>query len=280
MKKTLLLLLMITSLEGFTQIVAPQPSPSVSLNQTVGLSEVTLNYSRPAMRGRKVMGNLVPYNAIWRTGANANSTFAVNTPFEFGGTTLEAGTYAVFTKPAPSQWEVFLYRKNDNWGAPAVWDPSLVAATATVSPQQTERTMTSFSMNINEITLNGAHLEIHWENTLLAVPFSVPTDQMVMNSIEKTLNPVPTANDYYTAAVYLLSADKDVKQALAYMDTAMAQIEKPAFWQLRQQSLLYAKAGMVKKAIAAAEASLAGALEANNMDYVKMNTDSLAEWRK
>ena len=102
MKRTLLLLLMITSFEGFSQIVAPQPSPSVSLNQTVGLSEVTLNYSRPAMRGRKVMGNLVPYNAIWRTGANANSTFALNTPFEFGGTTLEAGTYAVFTKPAPS----------------------------------------------------------------------------------------------------------------------------------------------------------------------------------
>ncbi len=192
MKRTLLLLLMITSFEGFSQIVAPQPSPSVSLNQTVGLSEVTLNYSRPAMRGRKVMGNLVPYNAIWRTGANANSTFAVNTPFEFGGTILEAGTYAVFTKPAPSQWEVFLYRKSDNWGAPAVWDPSLVAATATVSPQQTERTMTSFSMNINEITLNGAHLEIHWENTLLAVPFSVPTDQMVMNSIEK--NPKPCTN--------------------------------------------------------------------------------------
>ena len=175
------------------------------------------------------MGNLVPYNAIWRTGVNANSTFAVNTLFEFGGTILEAGTYAVFTKPAPSQWEVFLYRKSDNWGAPAVWDPSLVAAIATVSSQQTERTMTSFSMNINEITLNGAHLEIRWENTLLAVPFSVPTDQMVMNSIEKTLNPAPTANDYYTAAVYLLSVDKDVKQALSYMDTAMEQIENLLF---------------------------------------------------
>ena len=279
MKKTLLLLLMISSLKGFSQIVAPQPSPSVTLNQTVGLSEVTLKYSRPAMRGRTVMGNLVPYNAIWRTGANANTTLTVNTAFEFGGTSIEAGTYALFTKPAPSQWEVFLYRKNDNWGAPAVWDPSLIVATASVSTQQTERTMTSFSININEITLNGAHLEIHWENTLLAVPFSVPTDQMVMDSIEKTLNQAPTANDYYTAAVYLLTADKDVKTALEYMDTAMAQIEKPAFWQLRQQSLLFAKAGMVKKAIAAAEASLAGAKEANNMDYVKMNTDSLAEWR-
>lgn len=196
MKKTLLLLLMILSLKAFSQIVAPQPSPSVILNQTVGLSEVTLKYSRPAMRGRTVMGNLVPYNAIWRTGANANTTLTVNTAFEFGGTSLEAGTYALFTKPAPSQWEVFLYRKNDNWGAPAVWDPSLIVATASVSTQQTERTMTSFSININEITLNGAHLEIHWENTLLAVPFSVPTDQMVMDSIEKTLNQVPTANDY------------------------------------------------------------------------------------
>ena len=97
MKKTLLLLLMITSLEGFSQIVAPQPSPSVTLNQTVGLSEVTLKYSRPAMRGRTVMGNLVPYNAIWRTGANARTKITFNNDVVVGEKELKAGTYAILT---------------------------------------------------------------------------------------------------------------------------------------------------------------------------------------
>ena len=260
------------------QIVSPQPSPSTTLVQTVGLSEVTLKYSRPAMRGRTVMGNLVPYNAIWRTGANANTTMTVNSDFEFAGTPVKAGTYAIFTKPTETSWEVFLYAKNDNWGAPASWDASQVVATAKVLPTKTSRTMTSFLMVINEIDNNGAHLEISWENTRVAVPFSVPTDVTVMASIEKTLKASPTPTDYYTAAVYYMTENKDIKKSLEWMDMAMSQIESPAFWQLRQQSLVYAKAGMVKEAVKTAKASLAAAKEANNLDYVKMNEDSLKEW--
>lgn len=277
MKKLLFCLsfLSLTSLSA--QIVSPQPSPAATLIQTVGLSEVTLSYSRPAMRGRTIMGDLVPYNTIWRTGANANSTIAVSTDFEFAGTAVAAGTYAVYTQPSADQWEVYLYAKNDNWGAPANWDPKLVVATATVSPQKTQRVMSSFSMAIHEITNNGAHLEISWDQTRVAVPFSVPTDTAVMTSIEKALSG-PSATDYYTAAVYYMNAGKDIEQSLEWMETAMSQIDKPAFWQLRQQSLLYAKAGKVKKAIAAAKASLEGAKQANNADYIKMNEDSLKEW--
>ena len=280
MKKIFLSLCMISAFLTNAQIVSPQPSPSVTVVQAVGLSEVTLKYSRPAMRGRTIVGDLVPYNAIWRTGANANTTITVNTSFEFAGNKLAAGTYAIYTKPTENNWEVYLYSKNDNWGAPAKWDPSLVVATATVMPQKTERTMSSFSIALNELNTNGALLEIHWENTLLAIPLDVPTDEIVMSAIKKTLKASPKANDYYAAAVYFLSANKDIDQALEWMDTAMSQIEKPAFWQLRQQSLLYERAGRIKEAIATAEASLAAALEANNMDYVKMNKESLAKWQQ
>lgn len=278
MKKILLLVCVFAALTVRGQIVSPQPSPAATIMQTVGLSEVSLKFSRPAMRGRTVVGDLVPYNAIWRTGANANSTMTVNTTFTFGGTELAAGTYAVFTKPSESLWEVYLYSKNDNWGTPANWDQGQVVATATAAPQKTNRVMESFSMAINEISNTGAHLEISWEQTLVAVPFSVPTDQAVMSSIDSTLSATPTATDYYTAAVYYLTADKDIKQSLKWMDMAMSKIEKPAFWQMRQQSLVYAKAGMVKEAIKAAKASLLASKEANNMDYVKMNEDSLKEW--
>ncbi|CAI8175325.1 MAG: DUF2911 domain-containing protein [Flavobacteriaceae bacterium] len=277
MKKILFCLSVMSLSFVQAQIVSPQPSPAATVIQAVGLSEVTLSYSRPAMRGRKIMGDLVPYNAIWRTGANANSTMSVSTDFEFAGTPVAAGTYAVYTKPSANNWEVYLYAKNDNWGAPAQWDESQIVATATVTPIQTNRVMSSFNMAIHEITNDSAHLEISWEQTRLAIPFSVPTDGTVLASIEKTLAG-PSAADYYNAAVYYLNTGKDIDQSLEWMEKAMSEMEKPAFWQLRQQSLVYAKAGKTKKAIAAAKASLEGAKQANNLDYVKMNEDSLKEW--
>lgn len=278
MKQIMCFFAVVAAFSVQAQILSPQPSPSATVIQTVGLSEVTLKYSRPATRGRIIVGDLVPFNAIWRTGANANSTFSVNTPFEFAGTAVPAGTYALYSKPTPNQWTIYLYSKNDNWGTPAAWDKNLVVATASVTPQKTQRTMESFAIGIHEITNNGAHLEIAWQNTLLAVPFTVPTDATVMASIEKTLAGKPTANDYYTAAVYYLTAGKDISQSVKWIDTAMSQLEAPAFWQLRQQSLIYAKAGMVAKAIATAKTSLEGAKKAGNKDYVKMNTDSLKKW--
>lgn len=113
----------------------------------------------------------------------------------------------------------------------------------------------------------------------MAVPFEVPTDKAVMASIESALAG-PSANDYYNAAGYYLSEGKDASKAKEWIDKAMSMIEKPAFWQLRQQSLIYAAAGDKKGAIAIAKKSLAASEEAGNADYIKMNKDSLAEWQK
>jgi len=98
-----------------------------------------------------------------------------------------------------------------------------------------------------------------------------------MASIKKTMAG-PSAGDYYAAAVYMATNDKDINQAKKYMDKAMSMTKEPAFWQLRQQSLILAKSGDKKGAIAAAKKSLEGATKAGNMDYVKMNKDSLREW--
>ena len=89
------------------QIQSPQPSPSSKLMQKVGLSDVTVEYSRPSMRGRTVMGDLVPYDKLWRTGANQNTMITFSTAATIGGKTLEPGTYAIFTKPGATSWEVY-----------------------------------------------------------------------------------------------------------------------------------------------------------------------------
>jgi hypothetical protein len=278
MKKLLLVAFVsLLTVGSYAQINTPAPSPFAKMEQVVGLTDVTLEYSRPAMRGRTIFGNLVPYGKIWRTGANQRTKITFSTDFTVGGKDLKAGTYAIFTKPEASSWTVYFYTDYQGGGAPSVLDDSKVAAMVNVPVQQMPMNVDSFTMTFDELKSDGAHLGILWENTYVAVPFGVPTDATVSAQIEKVMSG-PGAGDYYAAAVYMANNDKDINTAKKYMDKAMSMTEKPAFWQLRQQSLILAKSGDKKGAIKAAKASLAGAKEAKNADYVKMNTDSLKEW--
>ncbi len=276
-KVVLFFIAIVVSLTVEAQINTPAPSPAAKLMQTVGLTEVMVDYSRPSMRGREVYGNLVPFDKLWRTGANAYTTITFDTDVTIGGKEVKAGTYSIFTTPGASNWEVFFYTDTQGGGTPSDWDENKIVAQVTVPVQKMEMPVETFTITIDDVTSTGANLGIIWENTYVAVPFSVPTDATVMKSIDATLNG-PSAGDYYAAAVYYSSEGKDINKAKEWMNKAMSMTEKPAFWQLRQQSLILAKAGDKKGAIEAAKKSLAGAKEAGNQDYVKMNTDSLKEW--
>ncbi|MFX0557145.1 DUF2911 domain-containing protein [Maribacter sp. CXY002] len=276
-KVVLFLLAIAASLSLEAQINTPAPSPASKLTQMVGLTEVTLDYSRPSMRGRQVFGNLVPYNKLWRTGANAYTKISFDTDFTVNGTEVKSGTYSIFSKPGESNWEIFFYTDIIGGGTPSDWDESKIVAKATVPVYKMEEPIETFTITIDNVASNGAILGILWENVYVGVPFEVPTDAAVMGSIDKALAG-PSAGDFYAAAVYYASEEKDINKAKEWMEKAMEMTEKPAFWQLRQQSLILAKAGDTKGAIEAAKKSLAGAKEAGNDDYVKMNTDSLKEW--
>ena len=276
-KVVLFLLAIVASFTVEAQINTPAPSPSAKLMQTVGLTEVTVDYSRPSMRGRKIYGDLVPFNTLWRTGANSYTKITFDTDVTIGDSEVKAGTYSIFTKPGTANWEVFFYTDIVGGGTPQKWEEEKVAAHLTVPVYKMDMPVETFTITIDDVTSNGANIGIIWENTYVAVPFSVPTDATVMKSIDKALNG-PSADDYYASAVYYFSEGKDINKAKEWMGKAMSMTEKPAFWQLRQQSLILAKAGDKKGAIEAAKKSLAGAKEAGNNDYIKMNNDSLKEW--
>ncbi|MDT0539504.1 DUF2911 domain-containing protein [Croceitalea sp. P059] len=259
------------------QIQTPQPSPAAKMWQTVGLTEVTVDYSRPSMRGRTIFGDLVPFNALWRTGANAYTKVSFNKDVTIANQAVEAGTYSIFTKPGKTTWEVFFYTDTQGGGTPAEWDDAKVVAKTTVPVMPIEMPVETFTITIDDVTSSGAHIGILWENTYVGIPFGVSTDAEVVKSIENVMAG-PSAGDYYAAAVYYASEDKDINKAKDWMNKAMSMTEKPAFWQLRQQSLILAKSGDKAGAIATAKKSLEGAKEAGNMDYVKMNQDSLKEW--
>ena len=276
-KVVLFLMAIVASISVEAQINTPAPSPSAKLMQTVGLTEVMIDYSRPNMRGREVYGNLVPFDKLWRTGANAYTKITFDTDVTIGGKEVKAGTYSIFTKPGVSTWDVFFYTDIVGGGTPSKWEESKVVAQVNVPVYKMEMPVETFTITVDDVISNGASIGIIWANTYVAVPFTVPTDATVMKSIDKALNG-PTADDYYAAAVYYSSEGKDINKAKEWMNKAMSMTEKPAFWQLRQQSLILAKAGDKKGAIEAAKKSLAGATEAGNDDYIKMNNDSLKEW--
>jgi len=278
MKKIMLFsLVALLSCTLSAQIETPQPSPAAKVWQTVGLTEVTVDYSRPSMRGRTIYGDLVPFDKLWRTGANAYTTITFDKDVTIAKQEVKAGTYSIFTKPGKTNWEVFFYTDTQGGGTPSEWDEAKVVAKTSVQSFPIGMPVETFTITIDDVTSNGANLGIIWENTYVGIPFGVKTDTEVVGNIEKVIAG-PSANDFYAAAVYHSEEGKDISKAKEWMDKAISMTEKPRFWQLRQQSLILAKSGDKKGAIAAAKKSLDGAEEAGNDDYVKLNKDSLKEW--
>jgi len=279
MKKIVLSLFVIAvSFSVNAQIATPQPSPFSKVEQQVGLTDVTIEYSRPGVKGRTIFGGLEEYGKLWRTGANENTKVTFSTDVTMDGQPVKKGTYALYTKPGKDSWEVMLYTDSNNWGNPMNWDESKVAFKTVLSPLATSMLTETFTITIDNVTNNNAVLGLMWENTYVPIKFSVPTDKLVTASIEKNMAG-PSAADYYASAVYFLESNKDIKQAQTWIDKAISMTsDKPLFYYLRQQSLIHAKAGNKKGATAAAKESIKYAKIANNDAYVKMNEESLKEW--
>lgn len=270
----------IVSLAAAAQIQTPQPSPFSKVEQKVGLTDVTLEYSRPGMRGREIFGNLVPYGEVWRTGANANTKITFSDEVEIAGKKLPAGTYALYTRPGMDSWEVLFYNDATNWGNPQEWDENKVALKATAQVEQLPFDMETFTIFLDNLKNDSAVLNLVWENTVASLPIEFPTDAKAMASIQKTMSgPDVKPNDYFAAATYYHDTNKDNKQALEWVNKAI-EMQKPdaPFWMLRKKSLIQADLGMKKEAIETAKLALAAAEKAGNKDYVKMNRDSLKEW--
>ena len=280
MKKLLLTVfvtIVATSLNA--QVETPAPSPFSKVEQKVGLTDVTVEYSRPGVKNRTVFGNLVPYGKLWRTGANKNTVITFSDDVTIDGKELKKGSYAIFTKPSQNSWEVIFYSDTNNWGTPKKWDETNVALTASAKIQKMSMKIETFTISFNEITNHSAELGFLWENTYVGITFNTPTEQRVEASIAKAMNG-PSAKDYYAAAVYYLQEGKDIQQSKKWIDKAVSLTkDNPKFWYLRQQSLILAKAGDKKGAIKAAKASLAGAKKAGNDSYAKMNEEFLAEMK-
>lgn len=258
------------------QISTPAPSPAASLTQTVGLTEVEINYSRPSVKGRTIFGELVPYDKIWRTGANGATTISFSDNVVLGGAELEAGTYALYTKPGAEMWTVMVYGDLSIGGNVGAYDEANEVARFEVKPNTLPFGVESMMFAVDNITGESATVMLIWEKTSVAMELKVSVDENVMAQIEQVMAG-PSANDYRAAALYYYNSDRDSEQALAWINTC---IEKGGdrYWIHTDRARILGKMGNKEEALAASRKAMEMAQEAGNMDYVKINEGLIAEW--
>ena len=280
MRLILITTLFFISFVGFSQIKTPAASTSSKLDQTVGLTEIDIEYNRPSKKGRAIFGNLVPYGKKWRTGANSSTKISFSTDVEISGTTVKNGTYSIFSIPNENEWDIILYSDAELWSVPADWDDNKIVFQSKfkVNKIGLGNEIETFTISINNITSNNADIIFAWDDTYVKVRIDVPTSQIVDKSIEEVMGGSPKSSDYYAAAVYYRQENIKLDVALKWINKAMEMTENPRFFQLRQQSLILAANGMYEEAINVARRSLRLSIRAGNEDYVKMNNDSIEEW--
>ena len=280
MKKIVLIAL----LAGFfttakAQIKTPAPSPASKVEQMVGLTKVMVDYSRPSAKGRTIFGGLVPYNELWRTGANGSTDVEFSDAVTFGGVEVPAGKYALYTYPNVGSWKVMLYSDTEIWGGPGDdFDPSKVVAEVEAKTEQLTNHVESFTIGFDELRNSSAHLTIAWENTMVSVPVTVNTRSAVQASIDKVFAG-PSANDYHAAASYYFEEEMNLEQAHEWSSKAV-ELNPNAFWMMKVKSEIEAKLGKYEMAIATAKQSKALAQTAGNDQYVGYNDENIAKWKK
>ena len=256
------------------QIRMPAPSPLAEVKQTVGLTDISIVYSRPSMKERKIFGDLVPYGKLWRTGANMATKITFSEDVKIEGKELKAGSYAFFTIPGESEWTFIFNTVADQPGA-SRYDESKDALRVTVPSQSMGTSVETLIVGINSIRSDHAYLMVAWENTLVAAKIDVNTDEAVMADIERAMDPASEAGKYWAAANYYYETDRELDKALEWINKSI-ELGNNRFWVIHVKAKIQQKLGDCKAAIATAEESKKLAQEANNDDYVALNDKLIA----
>lgn len=275
MKNILLIAFCLVGLTLQAQIKTPSASPKCVTTQTVGMTDVTLDFSRPSVKGRDIFSadGLVPHGEKWRLGANSATKVTFGGDVSVGGQAMEAGSYAVLATPTASEWTFHFYTHDTgSWSKYVDREP---VASVSAKTHKMPSSVETFMITTDGHTDNSANLTFLWDKTYVELPISTEVDEAVMANIDQVMAG-PSGNDFYQAATYYHKSGKDLGKALSWIETATAGEDKK-FWQVRRKAMILADMGKTKEAIAAAKMSMELAEKAGNKDYVKLNKDFIAE---
>ena len=252
----------------------PANSSTQWVKQAFALSEISLEYSRPSVKGRVIYGDLVPFGKIWRTGANASTKITFGEDVKIEGNLLKAGTYAIYTIPNKESWEI-LFTKNLTLGGNVAnykqeEEVLRVKAKPTVLPLLVE----TFTINFAEVRANTLTIEFLWEKTRVALAVSADIDATLVANIDEALK--ADSRPYYQAASYYYENNKDLVKALDWVNKATEQNPK-AFWVYALKAKIQLKLKDKKGALDTANKVVELAKESKNDDFVKIGEQLAAE---
>ena len=266
-------LLASASITNAQDLIIPQPSTKQVIMQDFGVGKMTLTYSRPNVKGRKIFGYTEPYGLVWRTGANFATTLQLTNDITIEGKTIAAGEYSLFSIPGEKEWVFILNKTAKQWGAYS-YKPEDDLIRFTVPVTKAPRFSETLTLNFTDVTNTACLLQMDWENTEASLHLAVDMDAQVMANIDKLMQ--GEKKPYYFAAIYYYNHDKDIKKALEWItihDGNQPNSFNVKYWKARIQL----KAGDKEGAIASANEGLKIATDDNNAEYIRLNKEVLAE---
>lgn len=278
----MLFLVLVSALDLSAQNSAlrlPRPSQKASVMQTVGVTDITITYNRPGVKGRKIWGDapssaaatgtatlddgrsrakdapIVPYGHVWRTGANEATTFAVTDDVMINGQKLPAGTYSLHTIPGKDEWTIIFNSDAGQWGSFA-YDEKKDALRVKTKPQMVADNQEWMNFNFPMTTANSAQIVMRWEK--VAVPFTVEIpnlEALMMTKIDQAVAANPTDWNIPLAVARQFSGDENKDKAIAWADKSIK--VKETYQNLAFKTQMLAAAGRKDEALTLAEKTLA-----------------------
>lgn len=274
-------LLFLVTASGFATVAAaqgapdlPAASPKARVEQRVGVTDFAIEYSSPGVKGREIWGGLVPYDELWRTGANRSTKLEASRDFTFANEKVSAGSYSLFTIPGKKEWTVILNRKTDLPGTRGYDDANDVARIVVVPESTPMRERMTFLFS--NTTDDGTRLDLEWAGLRVSIPLGVDTAQQVRANIDEAIG--DAWRPHFASARYLFETGGDLDEAREYIETSVD--IQPTWWNTWWKAQILAKQGKKKEAVASArEAQKLGAGD-NIYEgfFARQVKKSIAEW--
>jgi Protein of unknown function (DUF2911) len=250
----------------------PAASPGCTLKQRVGVTDITVEYSRPSMKGREIFGNVVPFGKVWRTGANAATKITFSTDVKLNGTKVPAGAYALYTIPDESEWTIILNKGVGKSGTQ--YDEKEDVVRFKTNPTDFPGNLETFTIEFNHIRDESAVMNLVWDKTVVPIKMDIELTGKLVPQIEAVMASDSKSKPYYQAATFYYDHGLDLKKANEWVDAAIAQRE--AYYMVHLKAKILAKMGDKEGAIATAKRSSELATEAKDDAYVKLNEDLIS----
>jgi hypothetical protein len=262
----------------------PPASPTATIKQQVGLTDVTIVYSRPSLRGRTMIGGANPYGAVWRTGANEPTKITFSTDVTLNGTAIPAGTYSLYSIPGKDEWTIIIYKDTKLWGAFG-YDQSKDLVRFKAKPITISHRVESFTIEFTNLQDDSAIILLQWDKMEVPIHLQLPNLISTLSAQIETYQPTGTKKDsgfYFNAANFYLNHGPNLDKALHYAD-AMISLHTEDFYEgMYVRAKVLQLKGDKAGAAAAARQSKDAAIkrEGPQTGWVKMNDDILAAVRE